>query len=291
MPKQARSSPCKRWVFTLNNPTEQEVESVKSLPPSEYHYAIVGKEKGEQGTPHLQGFLHLKKKVRLNQMKQLIPRAHFEIARGSDEDNEQYCSKEGDVILTIGAPAKGNRSDLAGAVAAVKAGRPMTEVAREFSEAYVKWGRGLKDLALMIGQKPRDFKTEVIVLTGPSGVGKSRWANEQEGTKYYKMKGDWWDGYSNEDIVVIDDFYGWIPFCELLRLCDRYPHKVPVKGSYVEFTSKKIIITSNTHPNHWYNEEKCYMQALFRRINKWLFWDVFGFVDAPDAVKKYPINY
>ncbi|AMS38768.1 replicase [Zebra finch circovirus] len=291
MPKQARESPCKRWVFTLNNPTEEEVENVKKLPPSEYHYAIVGKEKGEQGTPHLQGFLHLKKKVRLNQMKQLLPRAHFERARGSDEDNEQYCSKEGDVILTIGAPAAGNRSDLAGAVAAVKAGRAMTEVAREFSEAYVKWGRGLKDLALMIGQKPRDFKTEVIVLTGPSGVGKSRWANEQEGTKFYKMKGDWWDGYSNEDIVVIDDFYGWIPFCELLRLTDRYPHKVPVKGSYVEFTSKKIIITSNTHPDHWYSEEKCYVQALFRRINKWLMWDVFGFVDAPDAVKKYPINY
>ncbi|ABI54257.1 replication-associated protein [Finch circovirus] len=291
MPKQARESPCKRWCFTLNNPTEEEIERVKNLSPSEYHYAIVGKEKGEQGTPHLQGFLHLKKKQRLKQMKELIPRAHFERARGSDEDNEQYCGKEGDVILTIGVPSKGNRSDLAGAVAAVKAGRGMAEVAREFSLAYVRYGRGLRDLALLIGQKPRDFKTEVIVLTGPSGCGKSRWANEQEGTKFYKMKGDWWDGYSNEDMVIIDDFYGWIPFCELLRLCDRYPHKVPVKGSYVEFTSKKIIITSNTHPDHWYNEEKCYLQALFRRINRWLVWDGLRFEDAPECMKKYPINY
>ncbi|AGI95802.1 replication-associated protein [Starling circovirus] len=286
-----RGSAAKRWCFTLNNPTEEEIAAVKAWQHSEYHYAIVGKEKGEQGTPHLQGFIHLKKKVRLTSLKKVLQRAHWEKARGSDEDNEKYCSKEGDVILTIGIPVKGNRSDLAGAVAAVKAGRGMSEIAREFSETYVRYGRGLRDLALLIGQKQRDFKTEVIVLTGPSGVGKSRWANEQVGTKFYKMKGDWWDGYCNEDIVIIDDFYGWIPFCELLRLCDRYPHKVPVKGSYVEFNSKQIIITSNTPPDSWYNEDKCYVQALFRRINRWLVWDATQFVDAPEVMKKYPINY
>ncbi|ANC97701.1 replication-associated protein [Avian-like circovirus] len=286
-----RAAPAKRWCFTLNNPTDEEVQKIKDMNPSEYHYAIVGKERGEQGTPHLQGFLHLKCKKRLNQLKEFLARAHWEKARGSDEDNEAYCSKEGEVILTLGMPAKGNRSDLSGAVAAVKAGRAMSEIAREFSEVYVKYGRGLRDLALLIGQKPRDFKTDVILITGPSGVGKSRWAFEYPGSKFYKMKGEWWDGYANEDVVVIDDFYGWLPFCELLRLTDRYPHKVPVKGSYVEFNSKTIIITSNTHPETWYNEEKCYLQALFRRINKWMFWDAMRFVDAPDCVKKYPINY
>ena len=286
-----RGAAAKRWCFTLNNPTEEEVGSVRAWKHSEYHYAIVGKEVGEQGTPHLQGFIHLKKKVRLAALKKVLNRAHWEKARGSDEDNENYCSKDGDIILTIGMPVKGNRSDLAGAVAAVKAGRGMSEIAREFSEVYVKYGRGLRDLALLVGQPQRDFKTEVIVVTGPSGVGKSRWANEQVGTKFYKMKGDWWDGYANEDIVIIDDFYGWIPFCELLRLTDRYPHKVPVKGSYVEFNSKKIIITSNTHPDTWYSEEKCYLQALFRRINKWLWWNATQFEDVPPAILKYPINY
>lgn len=286
-----RESAAKRWCFTLNNYTEQELAKVRGLQPGEFHYAICGKERGEQGTPHLQGFLHFKKKQRLSALKKLFERAHWEKARGSDADNEDYCSKEGEVVLTIGNPVQGNRSDLAGAVAAVKAGRAMAEVAREFSEVYVKYGRGLRDLALLVGQKPRDFKTEVLVITGPSGVGKSRLANEQEGSKFYKMRGDWWDGYSNEEIVIIDDFYGWMPFCEMLRLMDRYPHKVPVKGSYVEFNSKRIIITSNTHPDTWYSDEKCYVQAFFRRINKWLWWNGTGFEDVPDHVKKYPINY
>ncbi|ABA53822.1 rep protein [Raven circovirus] len=291
MPPQKREAAAKRWCFTLNNYTDEEVSAVKAWNASEYHYAVVGREKGENGTPHLQGYIHLKKKARLSTLKKLLSRAHWEKARGSDSDNEAYCTKDGDVILTLGMPVEGNRSDLSGAVAAVKAGSRMVDIAREFSEVYVKYGRGLRELALLIGQKPRDFKTEFIVVTGPSGVGKSRYANEYPGTKFYKMKGDWWDGYSNEDVVVIDDFYGWIPFCELLRLTDRYPHKVPVKGSYVEFTSKVIIVTSNTHPDSWYNEEKCYLPALFRRINKWLTWNAIRFEDAPDCMKKYPINY
>ncbi|CAC44748.2 replicase [Canary circovirus] len=286
-----RAAAAKRWCFTLNNYTAEEEAKVRALLPGEFHFAICGKERGEQGTPHLQGFLHFKKKQRLSALKKLLARAHWEKARGSDHDNEEYCSKENDVILTIGEPVQGNRSDLAGAVAAVKAGRRMVDIAREFSEIYVKYGRGLRDLALMIGQKPRDFKTEVVVITGPSGVGKSRLASEMEGSKFYKMKGDWWDGYSNEDIVIMDDFYGWLPFCEMLRLMDRYPHKVPVKGSYVEFTSKKIVITSNTHPESWYCPDKCYLPALFRRINKWMYWDGLRFEDVPDAMKKHPINY
>ncbi|KAF4805087.1 hypothetical protein TURU_002294 [Turdus rufiventris] len=124
-----------RWCFTLNNPSEEEIRGVQSVPHADCHYAIVGKEVWEQGTPHLQGFLHMKKKQRLSALKKLIPRAHWDKAHGSDEDNENYWSKEGNVILTIGIPVKGNRSDLAGSVAAV------AEVSREFSEVYVKCGR------------------------------------------------------------------------------------------------------------------------------------------------------
>lgn len=287
-----REAASKRWCFTLNNPTDEEIRSLDAWLLSDYHYAIVGREKGEQGTPHLQGFCHFRAAKRLSGLKKIFSRAHWEKARGNDQENEAYCSKEGDVVLTLGIPQITNRpSALAEAVAAVKAGRGMREIAEEFSEIYVKHGRGLRELALLIGQKPRDFKTEVIVITGPPGCGKSRWAAEFEGSKYYKMKGDWWDGYCGEEVVIIDDFYGWIPFCELLRLTDRYPHKVPVKGAYVEFTSKTIIITSNTPPGNWYSEEKCCVQAMFRRINRWLIFEIDQFKDAPDCMKPYPINY
>ncbi|QGM50355.1 replication-associated protein [Penguin circovirus] len=285
-----RAAGARRWCLTLNNPTDEEVQAAKRLEPNTYHYAIIGREVGESGTPHLQGFLHFKQKQRLTALKKLFSRAHWEKARGSDSENQAYCSKDGDVILTIGQPVRGNVTELSEAVAAVKAGRGMRDVALEFPEVYVKHGRGLRDLALLIGRAPRDFKTDVIVLTGPPGCGKSRWAAEQEGTKYYKMKGDWWDGYSHEDIVIIDDFYGWLPYCELLRLCDRYPHKVPVKGSFVEFVSKKIIITSNKTPDQWYRDEYD-KSALYRRITRLLFFNGDTMTDMPAFMLPHPINF
>lgn len=296
-PAEKRDTAAKRWCFTLNNPTEQEVQTATRFCEAEFHFAIVGREVGQCGTPHLQGFLHFRSKKRLSALKKIFQRAHWEKARGSDAENKEYCSKEGNVLTMVGHPCGSNTtSDLAEAVAAVHAGRRMIEIARDFSEAYVKYGAGLHRLHLLIGNRPRDFKTEVTVLWGPPGKGKSRWAAELPGDKYYKMKGDWWDGYTGEEIVVIDDFYGWLPYCELLRLMDRYPHKVPFKGGYMEFTSKHIVITSNSPPMDWYKsiENKAAMYRRFTRVLTWYPETMFGYPGLRNeswTTLPYPINY
>ena len=66
--------------------------------------------------------------------------------------------------------------------------------------------------------------------------------------------------------VIIDDFYGWIKYDELLKICDRYPHKVPIKGGYEEFTSKHIFITSNVDVPDLYKFVGYNTAALDRRI-------------------------
>ena len=109
------------------------------------------------------------------------------------------------------------------------------------------------------------------VFWGASGTGKSRRAVEEAGDDvYFKPRGKWWDGYQQQQSVILDDFYGWLPFDDLLRLLDRYPLRVEYKGGFHEFNSKTIFITSNVHPLDWYKgdwyqaEQK---QALTRRIN------------------------
>lgn len=49
---------------------------------------------GGDGTPHIQGYLYLTSKKRLTQLKRVFARAHFEAAKGSHEQNVNYCSKE-----------------------------------------------------------------------------------------------------------------------------------------------------------------------------------------------------
>lgn len=112
-------------------------------------------------------------------------------------------------------------------------------------------------------QKPRDFKTDVHVICGIPGSGKSRYCQEVGGDSYWKPCGKWWDGYIGQETVVLDDFCGWLPISDLLRLMDRYPFRVET----VEFVSKKIYITSNKSSKEWYKEElNLDMRPPFRRF-------------------------
>lgn len=96
-----------KWVFTLNYSSAAERKSFLALlKEEELHYAIIGDEVAPTtGQKHLQGYLSLKKAIRLGGLKKKYSStAHWERARGSDEDNTKYCSKES-VILQIGIPS------------------------------------------------------------------------------------------------------------------------------------------------------------------------------------------
>jgi RNA helicase len=88
-------------------------------------------------------------------------------------------------------------------------------------------------------------------------TGESREAAELAPDAYYKMDSNhWWDGYEGEDDVIIDDFRADLcPFHELLRLFDRYPHRVQFKGGSREFNSKRIFVTCNKHPWEIYTKD------------------------------------
>lgn len=96
---------CRRWCFTLNNYTEENVEYIKNwLTEKTCKYAIVAREVGDKtNTPHLQGFFNLRRRLRLTALTKKL-KAHYEKALGTDGENEQYCKKGGDILLEIGKP-------------------------------------------------------------------------------------------------------------------------------------------------------------------------------------------
>jgi hypothetical protein len=120
----------------------------------------------------------------------------------------------------------------------------------------------------------RNSPVEVIVIQGPTGTGKSKWIMDNYPKAYWKQRSQWWDNYANEETVVIDEFYGWLPFDLLLRICDRYPLLVETKGGQVQFTSTRIIITSNALPCTWY--KNCYFKSFVRRVSLWMVFPVWG---------------
>lgn len=92
LPKQV--SPAKKWCFTLNNYTDDECSSISSIVPKVCSRYVVGKEVGEQGTPHLQGFLEFKVKCRPMSHFPELKRIHWEKCKGTTQQNEEYCIKE-----------------------------------------------------------------------------------------------------------------------------------------------------------------------------------------------------
>ncbi|GAC77796.1 replication protein, partial [uncultured marine virus] len=95
-----RINPAKAWCFTLNNYTENELGALVQLfsTLTDKYFYIVGEEIGEQGTPHLQGYIEKKtgrfRPLPLFEVKRNnVQCMHFEKAKGNRTQNYKYCSK------------------------------------------------------------------------------------------------------------------------------------------------------------------------------------------------------
>ena len=81
------------WCYTLNNYTEEERDSLRSL---KCVYQVFGYERGAEGTPHLQGYVQFKDQKTQSAVKKMMPRAHLEPRRGTIDQAVEYCKKDGD---------------------------------------------------------------------------------------------------------------------------------------------------------------------------------------------------
>lgn len=264
-------NPSRSWCFTLNNPVaDLDFAAFPSV-----RYAVWQKEKGEQGTEHFQGYFELDKPHRLASLKKILPTAHFETRKGTREQAREYCMKPDTRVDgpwehgSFGKGGQGKRNDLVSLYESVKVGKTDREILEEAPAAYMRYYKAVSHVRLLIAPQRR-FKTEVYVIWGDTGLGKSYYASSRSPTAYWKQRGDWWDKYNGTDDVILDDFYGWIKWDTLLRLCDENPCQVEIKGGHVNFAPKRIFITSNNWPDTWYKNENCKFETFARRVTLWV---------------------
>lgn len=128
----------------------------------------------------------------------------------------------------------------------------------EDPSVVIKYHKGLQ-YALTLLSKPRDPRVapSIEVYWGESGTGKTRKAITDNPGAYMVTKPNgngviWFDGYEGQEVMILDEFYGWIQYDLLLRLLDRYPLKLQIKGGTVECRANKFVITSNKPWKEWY---------------------------------------
>jgi len=303
----------KRWCFTIHAPfytaalLKKLQDQVGQGRPIEK--LIHQEEKAPStGILHIQGFLSVFQKKRLNQIKELIgaPQVHIEAAKGDDAAQETYCSKPetatGQHVFTTNNFGKrgvqGKRSDLDAIADRLKEGASMEDLTEDFLVPLIRYGKGIQFAQQLLrgAQATAGRPVTTIVLWGPSGTGKSLWARayaQHFGLRLYskpitlKSSTQWFDGYDGDDVLVLDDFdAGQVDFRTLLTWLDPYKLRVQLKGTMALARWSTVIITSNTEPCDWYFPMSSIAQEpLSRRLK-----NVHRTTTGQYAVNTYPIT-
>lgn len=270
----------RNWVFTLNNPGDDAPLKQRCTDDDVVRYAIWQRERGENGTEHLQGYLELARPCRMAQVKRILgeSRVHLEERRGSREQARDYCRKDdtsmGDEYrFEYGEyeQRRGRRNDIEAFRDSVVSGSGDMQLLEEHPGAFLRYGPMVQRCRLA-ATKRRRRDMRLIICCGATGSGKSHFAwNYCDGDfdKVYKLfskKPLWFDGYRGEDVLFIDEWEGE-PGEELLKeITDVWPYMAPVKGGSVLANWTTVIIATNLVRA---DLEIKWLPPMHRRISQW----------------------
>lgn len=253
----------------------------KTIEPT---YLILGHEIcPTTGKAHLQGYVELNEIVSDTQIRSGWPGPHWESRSGTAAQASAYCKKEGQWhetgVMSKPAP-KGRRTDLNEVRDMAINGTPMSEIVLHASSFQaIRMAEKIREYH----STKRDWKPYVCWYWGPTGCGKSHAAHTEAGPNAWTSMDTlaWWQHYDGHENVVIDDFRA--SFCKLsalLRILDKWPYTVAVKGGSQELLARRIWITCPYHPREVYDNadgsKDEAIEQLLRRI---------------DIVRHFPTRY
>lgn len=96
-------SPSIRWCFTLNNYTSSDIDTLVIKLTNVAKKWVFEEEQGNSGTPHLQGYVEFKTKIRPLSLN-LNNKIHWEKAKKDADTNYSYCTKDNGNIRQFGFP-------------------------------------------------------------------------------------------------------------------------------------------------------------------------------------------
>lgn len=284
----------KRWTFTCFDLSDKfwqiDEDRLMVWVEQDVEYLTMQEEVcPETGRHHWQGFVIFKRRKDMTWCQRRWPRGtHFEVARGTNEQNVAYCTKEDSraengLQLVIGnLPIATDRKKGELRQAAVETLETMKQSYMSVREVAtdVLMYPGFLQAAKAISQDrlgPIRPDLQIITMIGPPASGKSwsLWNNFPDAGRCVCGNCGLWFSNPSSTEMAFEEFNGQIPLQTMLTFLDIYPLTVEVKGGMRPVMWQWIIITSNVPPHLWYKNEddpnvpgkrSAALEALFDRI-------------------------
>lgn len=246
-------------------------------------YCVFQRERGENtGTEHIQMYLEFSKQIRFNRLKSFFPTAHIEKRKGTRKQARDYCMKEetriGEVV-EIGSfvDNQGRRSDLEDIVRMIKEGATDMEILSEYPSQYFLYNKHVAKVRELITKEKytKEWRDVVVIyIWGDTGTGKSRYVREKHGYENIYVVNDYgsgaFDSYTNQDILILEEFRSDFTLKFLLQLLDGYPLRLPARYFDKVACFSRVYIISNIPMDEQYRniqeKESPSWSALNRRI-------------------------
>lgn len=253
----------KYWLLTI--PAEQ---FMPYLPPGVGWIKGQMEEGAETNFRHWQLIVGFEKKVRKKTVRNTFGPYHAELTRS--DAAEKYVWKDDTSIdgtrFELGRkPIKRNSAtDWALVRQAAMSGR-YSEIP---DDIYVRYYGNLRNI-YKDNCKPLGRNVVAKIYWGPSRTGKSYRARQESDIDCYSKcpQSKFWDSYSGQRHIIVDEFRGQLNISHMLRWLDPYPCCIDIKGSAVPLCAEQFIFTSNLNPEKWYPDlDEDSKKALMNRF-------------------------
>jgi len=306
----------RKWQLTINNPTDKGFthDKLKELAGNlkGVVYWCMSDEIGENNTYHTHFYLAFKDACRFSTLKNLFEGAHFEMAKGTSQQNRDYVFKEGkwekDKKKVTNLPdtheeygdmpieRQGARNDLYDLYDMIKQGLSNYEI-MEIEPAYMMNLDKIERARQIIREEryKNEFRhLDVRYIYGNTGVGKTRGIMEMHGyTNVFRVT-DYqhpFDNYKGQENIIFEEFRSSLRIQDMLNYLDGYPLELPCRYANKIACYTHVYLITNIPLESQYEEvQKLYAstwQAFLRRINKVIYMtDKVSYIYTVDEYKK-----
>lgn len=258
-PTQKRTK-SKHWLFTINNWTLQDGQMLEEA-KEQFEYFVCGREIGEDGTRHMQGYVVFLNRKYLTAVKKIFPRAHLEIksARSTFAECINYCKKDNDFMEHGTAPiSNAERCKIKWDLAFENAKKGDFEQIPK--DVLIRYYHAFKRIHQDNPPSPEDLTTKKNYwIIAPSQHGKSTYARQRWPDYYDKAPNKWFVGYKGQQTILCDDFgpqqckyIAWY----MKRWADLFSFPMETKGGGTQIRPKRIVVTSQYTIEQCFSDEK-----------------------------------